>query len=263
MPKEIRRFTPLGEREFAGLFIEPTSEVMAEFASRLFDPEISTVVFDAVEIPDAPKSRFELAEALFLCQSDTKKLNIKDKQLWNWLGAYFMCTQIMKSGDNSHVGDSKRWLVSESSRYFYRHLLLGPFMAYSAHSEKPEAALCMLAQPLLTPGELVEQIQSTSEIAYSVCASVATRLYVDLETGLIKKGAGGKGLGSARRLTASYLNQIRVNLDIRGMTEAELLSILPAEFDRFKDEGFANPMTSSSTSSKGIFDRLRKQLGMN
>jgi hypothetical protein len=252
----------VGEREFEHLLIEPSYAALIEFESRLNNPEISSTVFEAVDVPDSPKNRFELAEALYSCQSESKKLNMKDRHLWNWLGAFYLCGEAKRSKGISHVGDSKRWVVSESSRYFYRHLVLGPFMAYTAHKENPAAAMSMLVQPVLTPGELVEQIQSTSEIAYSICAAVATRLYVDLETGSIKKGAGGKGPGSARRLTASYLNQIRVNVDIRGMTEEKLLSILPAEFDRFKDQPSARSYSDVQQTGEGLFNRLRKQLGM-
>ncbi|MFQ5653524.1 MAG: hypothetical protein ACE5GW_02190 [Planctomycetota bacterium] len=46
--------------------------------------------------------------------------------------------------------------------------------------------------------------------------------------------AGGKGRGSARRL-ADLANQLDLTWDLHTMKAEELLEILPAEFDRFKD----------------------------
>lgn len=262
MPKEIRRFTEFGQQEFRKLLLNPTLEACTDLASRLYTSEISTCVVSDVDLPDVPSNRFELAATLYLCQSKGEILNPKDRNLWNWLAASYLCSESINSGNDSHVGDSKRWIVSESQRYEYRHLVLGPYLAYSAHNKNPQAAMCMLAQPFLTPGEVVEQVQGTPEIAYSICAAVATRLYVDPITNQIKTGAGGKGLGSARRLTASYLNQIRVNLDIRGMTEDQLIAILPPEFDRFKSQEGHKQDSDHKSFGGGLFERLRDQLGL-
>jgi hypothetical protein len=262
MLKEIRRFTEAGEQEFRNLLLEPTIDGIDTFFSRLFEDTVSIRVFEDVEVPDEPASRFELAASLYNCQSDSQKISLKDKKLWNWLGAFYLCSEAKKSGQTAHVGDIRRWLVSESPFYEYRHLILSPFLAYSAHVKNPRAAMCVLAQPIISPGDVVEAIQSTPEIAYSVCAAVATKLYFDEATGKIKKGAGGKGPGSSRRLAASYLNQIRVNLDIRGMSEEELLKLLPAEFDRFKSALNQEGQSLDNNYESGLFVRLRRQLGM-
>ena len=65
-------------------------------------------------------------------------------------------------------------------------------------------------------------------------AEVATILYIDPKTGKPKKGSGGAGAGSPRRLTAAYLNQIDLTVDYRGMSAEQVLSILPKEFDKFR-----------------------------
>ena len=65
---------------------------------------------------------------------------------------------------------------------------------------------------------------------------MATVFYVDPKTGKAKKGSGGAGPGSPRRLTAAYLNQIDLTVDYRGMSAEQVLRILPREFDKFKTE---------------------------
>jgi hypothetical protein len=259
---EIRRFSQFGEQQFRELLLQPTVEAIASFSPNLFDAVYSESFLTNIELPDLPSNRLALAKALFEAQSESKRLVPRDRRVWNWIAAFYFCAFMKESSDREKAGDTKRWLVSESARYEYRHLILGPFLAYSAHHMNPESAMCMLAQPVLTPGEVVEQIQSTPEIAYSICASVATKLYYDSVDGTIKKGAGGKGPGSARRLTASYLNQIRVNLDIRGMSQESLLSILPSEFDRFKLVGQKVGKESASGSKQTSFSLLRSQLGL-
>ena len=105
---------------------------------------------------------------------------------------------------------------------------------YNHHSENPSRALSILGGSVIIPGELVGQIAASSDIAYSVGAEIATKLYIDPISGKAKKGSGGAGPGSPRRLTAAYLNQIDLTVDYRGMSANEILKILPEEFSRFK-----------------------------
>jgi hypothetical protein len=68
---------------------------------------------------------------------------------------------------------------------------------------------------------------------------MATKLYLDESTGERKKGAGGKGLGSPRRL-AAVLDQFDVTWDLYAMSVKEFWTVLPKEFDKFRPAGTGN-----------------------
>jgi hypothetical protein len=61
---------------------------------------------------------------------------------------------------------------------------------------------------------------------------LATALYIDQESQRPKKGAAGRGPGSARRL-ADILNQFDLTWDLYAMHIAAMLKMMPKEFNRF------------------------------
>jgi hypothetical protein len=182
------------------------------------------------------ESRLELAELLHKSISVNLKLKKlqSDQGMWSWLAAAWMPTLFENSPRSAKIGEQARWILDVQKTRYYRHLLAGPYYIYNHHLPHPKNALSILGGSAIVPGELVGQIAASSDIAFSVGAEVATILYVDQKTGKAKKGSGGAGPGSPRRLTAAYLNQIDLTVDYRGMSAQEVLSILPREFDKFK-----------------------------
>jgi hypothetical protein len=62
---------------------------------------------------------------------------------------------------------------------------------------------------------------------------LATHLYYDSKSGTTKKGSGGKGGGSPRRLV-DILRQFDVTWDLYAMSLKEFWTILPKEFEKFR-----------------------------
>jgi hypothetical protein len=113
-------------------------------------------------------------------------------------------------------------------------LLAGPFAIYRAHRDDPKRALAVLAGPLHQPGDVAEQLAARQEIVTNRAAmALATLLYIDSQTLTVRRGASGRGAGSARRL-AAVLNQLELTWDLYGMNTAELTALLPGEFSRFR-----------------------------
>ncbi len=230
----IGAFNSKGNQRFADLLVERPHDLIKELKVLLTSKEFTFVVKDSSRLPSRPKTRFELGKALFDEFGPNLPIGIEPTALWNWLGAAYIFEIVGVTGDLSQIKETARWLLSPNPRRLYRHLIAGPYWAYRAHASRPQDAMAILCQDVLTPGEIVGQIQGTPDIAYSVCAGVATALYYDSSAKKIKVGAGNKvGPGVSRRLTG-YLNQIRVNIDIRGMSVEDLVEMLPKEFDRFK-----------------------------
>jgi len=164
-----------------------------------------------------------------------------DVGLWTWL-ALFYFEELCPSGTGGRrkPGERARWIpdVHNFQRY-YRHLLAGPFRIYRAHRDEPSRALALLWGPLDKPGEIVEQLASRQELVTNRdIMECATRLYIDPANNRPKRGAGGKGAGSPRRL-ADVLNQFDVTWDLYSVTTDGLMALLPREFDRFARESGA------------------------
>lgn len=203
----------------------------------LTDPATSERVEPDTEVEDRSFStRFELAEYLNdrLDALDEEDLQ-RNRGLWSWL-ALFYFDQLCPTDGNGRRNPRQveRWVLSPSDwRTYYRHLLAGPFRIFRFHSDDPSRCWAVLANPPDTPGEVAEQLASRQELITSEPVMVvATDLYV-VDKGELKKGAAGKGPGSARRL-ADVLNQFDVTWDLHSMSPGELLEMLPDEFDRFR-----------------------------
>ena len=181
-------------------------------------------------------TRFELAESLVERLESGQAEDHADAGLWAWLALYFfdqLCPAQGKGG--RRVGARVRWIPAVGNfRRYYRHLVAGPVGVFRAHRGNPEAARVLLCTPPHQPGEVVEQLTSRQELVRNpAVVGAATLLYFDSETGGVKRGAAGRGPGSARRL-ADVLNQLDVTWDLHAMTAEGVLAMLPSEFDRFR-----------------------------
>ena len=184
-------------------------------------------------IPEvAPSSRFDAAALLhehlrpLVAAGDLSPS--ADDGFWTWLSAGWREHLVKPSGS---IGELARWVSHlRDSRRYYRHLLASPYLLYSRHADSPERVRFLLANPLHTPGELVERFASTTMLATSRAAlEVAAALYWDPEAGLARPGASGKGAGSARRLSR-MLNQFARTYSLIDLESSGLDAMLPDEF---------------------------------
>lgn len=178
--------------------------------------------------------RYDLAEYLYgliprLGLSDPTR----DKGLWAWLALLWFDQLAPTVKGSRKVGQQARWLPDSGWNY-YRHLVLGAYLIYATNHDRPQRALALLHNPPHTPGELVGQLAATQDVAQSKAAiGAATTLYYDIERGAMKRGAGGDGAGSPRRLR-TVLDQLDRTFDLQSLAEDRLIALLPSEFDRFR-----------------------------
>lgn len=202
----------------------------------LHSEEITEPVPEGVYVDHrAFPNRLELARYLY------EKLHVyrnaeQDRGLWTWLALFWfeqLCPPDSKG--KRKPGELARWIPAlDDARRYYRHLLLGPYLIYSAHRDDPSRAMALLCQPVHQPGELVEQLASRQLlITCRAVVGAATRLYYSHERGTLRKGVGVKGPGSARRL-ASVLMQFDLTFDLHALTPEQLIELLPAEFDAYR-----------------------------
>ncbi len=155
--------------------------------------------------------------------------------LWAWL-TFIMRDQLFKkAGDGTwQVGEIHRWYPSNVNdwRKGQRHLVRMSVQLLKSFDQDADHLLCGL--PSVLP-EIREQLTSQQDMFNLAFQKVARTLYFDDEAGKLKRGAGGKGAGSPRRL-AKVRQQLDVTWDIEGLDPAKIIQILPKEFSRFKSE---------------------------
>jgi hypothetical protein len=158
----------------------------------------------------------------------------RDRGLWAWLALLWFDQLAPANGGGRKVGERAKWLPDRWK--YYRHLVRGPYLIYLTNQDRPQRAAALLHNPPHTPGELVGQLAATQDVAQSKAAiGVATLLYYDSARRTLKHGAGGSGPGSPRRLR-TVLDQLDRTYDLQALTEEKLLSLLPAEFNRFRPQ---------------------------
>lgn len=232
----LSRFTPAGIVSFS-TFLDAVRETgtgtMPEHL--LTGATFSTVVAE-IDVPDRHfGSRLEAAEFLdrmFLAAQlpDAER----DVGLWAWLAARYFAALCRTVKGQLRPGERARWILEAANfQRYYRHLLAGPYFICRAHRDNPGRARALLCGPVNAPGDVAEQLASRIEfVSNRALVEVASRLYVDPATGKLKRGAGGKGAGSPRRL-AAVVDQFDLTWDLYGMSAEGMLSLLPKEFARF------------------------------
>jgi hypothetical protein len=265
MISEIRRFTDEGNSKFRELLVANAENVAEQVDALSKDEQYSRSSGNFDTSFEVPRTRLELGATLHKHLGVNSPLSAysRDPLMWNWISAALLKSVIATVPAGKPLGAIERWALSSSTRRYYRHIFAGAYLAYEAHADAPEKAMALLFQDLLGGGEMVEQLQATPDIAFSVCAEVATILYYDAEKNQLKSGSSSKGEGTVRRLTAAFLNQILLTVDVKGMKATDIIELLPPEFDRFRAKGTALPEIDQKdpfSEPKIDPEQLRKQL---
>jgi hypothetical protein len=236
MISEIRRFTDEGNSKFRELLASNPSNIAEQIDALARDTRFSRSSGNFDTSFAVPRTRLELGTVLYKHLGPTSPLSSysRDPLMWNWISASLFGSVVATMPADKPLGAIERWALSSSTRRYYRHIFAGAYLAYEAHANAPEKAMALLFQELLGGGEMVEQLQATPDIGFSVCAEVATILYYDKNSNQLKSGSSSKGPGTVRRLTSAFLNQILLTVDVKGMKAEDIIELLPSEFDRFK-----------------------------
>jgi hypothetical protein len=237
---KLRRLTDTGIEAFsnylAKLRAEPT---LAPPVQLLDSPGVSEPLkTDAAVEPRPFATRLDAAEYLhgLLAGSGLVGLD-RDRGLWTWLTLYYFDQLCPADGHGKRKAGENARYIAELMNYkrYYRHLLAGPFYIYNAHSDCPQRAKAILVSKIHMPGDIVEQVASRQEIVTNKSVmDVITHLYICSDDDSVKRGAGGKTNGAARRLT-DVLGQLELNFDLYLIAPDKLLDLLPTEFNRFRD----------------------------
>ena len=234
----LRRFNPAGLARFEEFLAAAAAGAAAAVPSDLVSsPGLSDEPPWAEDVDPARLGTTRLQAATYLDSllSKARGEPERDAALWAWLSA--LCFDLVCPRDRQgryRPGAKPRYVPVGDSRRTYRHRLLGPYLIFRAHRDDPSRALCLLSQPLLRPGQLVERFASRPRlVACPAAVGVATRLYCQ-RGGSIRQGAAA----NVERLS-DVLMQLDRTYDIYGMTPDALLRLLPREFDTLRPDATA------------------------
>jgi hypothetical protein len=214
----------------AGSAITPPRDILTDAwcsAKLPINIEIENQIFD---------NRMEAAKYLYETLRPMGHLKISQNVgLWSWLSFYYfdqVCPQI--AGGKRRPGHDSRHILDLDYRRYYRHLLAGPVNTVKLHGNKAPLLLC---NPLNRPSKFYEEFSSRQMfITNGGVIEAANLLYYDHKKETAKRGAAvtTRKDGTIHRFI-DVIQQLDLNYDLYSMTGDEVLELLPAEFNKWKE----------------------------
>lgn len=219
----------------------------------LMDPTTSESMPLPMEITRQPhgrpfESRYEFGKYLKeVLQGQDRRQISRDFGMWTWLALYFLDQLCPAEADGTRkpIAD-EAYILASTFKYdsYYRHLVRTPWLAVCEHGEHSKVLLIPAGRPTGNPlaqrGELIEQLAARQNLfGTPSIIEAAARMYFDASRGRPKRGAGGAGAGSPRRL-ALVVQQFELTYDLRACTADQFLGLLPREFARWQGAEVGN-----------------------
>jgi hypothetical protein len=187
---------------------------------------------DLPETPTAFPTKLAIGE--FFGQAMTA---LRFEQVRGQVGFWTWCTAVyfdLLTNGRTKIKEPRAYVAALTFQEFYRHLILGPCHIYFLARDNLDHVRVLLYDEPTTMNEVMVQFGSYQTLMQNrALQRVIQRLYFDMGTGRIKRGAGGKEAGSPRRLM-DFFRQIELNYDLLSVSEARFWEMLPAEFNRYK-----------------------------
>lgn len=253
MTDAIRRLTPAGVEVFRQFVQRAAAGESAPAPILLLtDPSYSEpATFDAVVDKRVFATRYELGVYLVqaLASVPVSKLS-RDHGLWTWLALYwFDQLAPLRADGTRRLYRPETIILPEKPDYtrYYRHFIRTPWLAVQFHEDAARVLLMPPGQgkepPLARRGELVEQLSSRQWIfGNRKIIRAAFEMYFDTAANRVRRGAGGSGGGSPRRL-ATIVDQLELTWDLQDCSPAQVIALLPTEFDRWRHVGTLSPLS--------------------
>lgn len=224
------------------LRVEPSREPPADLLTngRYSDPFDPQVEIEQKSFASAYEIGTYMVEVLACCED---RLISRNHGLWSWL-ALFYFDQLCKpdtSGNRKPLEDAVYVLEERFSfRRYYRHGVRTPWMAVKEHGE--HAKVLLLTSGRGTRTDINEQLGAYQHLfANKTIIASAYAMYFDGVQQKPRRGAGGKGAGSARRL-ASIARQLELTYDLQECSPGKFLELLPREFKSWVRQATPMPL---------------------
>lgn len=178
-------------------------------------------------------SRYEMGvylSDLFSGQNVQKYMG--DPGFWSWFALLWFDQLCSTTNGVRKPNLNYNYILSSKYTHRPRHAI---YMTWQLVEKYRETSAYLLCKDMSTRGDLTEQMMSVQEVfSCEGVIQLGEILYYDPNSKGQKKGAGGKGPGSARRFL-NWLNQLKLTYDLFSINAEDLEKLLPAEFDRFRE----------------------------
>lgn len=238
---KFRRLTTFALDDVKNRLEAQLAESSNDWTSYLEDEANAELVKELADTDFDPTKQFahayDAAEYFYgiLSRAINPAILLKDANFWTWLALVYLPQFISEKKGQKSVGEIARirFFPNDYTTY-YRHRLAGPFFVYYLHRNNPKVCKALLWNRLNVFGDIQEQCMSKQRIVQNPAfMETINSLYFDETKQEYKKGAGGKGSGSPRRLCIA-VDQFGLTKDFFDSEDAQrFLEILPKEFNRF------------------------------
>ncbi|MDR0191008.1 hypothetical protein RCO22_18850 [Pseudomonas yamanorum] len=210
--------------------LTPYSLAVSDAFTTPIGKPIACSIFDSMAFQTKLSLAAAIDNAVVAAGLDEELLET-NQGFWSWLAFVFSEKLI---GAKGKVGADALWLFLPGNwMNSYRQKLAPLWLTYRTHRSNTQNLKGVLGIPVNKTGEVFEQMMSRKWIILSPgLMELITKLYFDEASKKLKRGAGGKDAGSARRLTI-VLEQLRLTYDIEQLGWEALSKMLPSDFKKF------------------------------
>ena len=201
----------------------------------LTDPATSEPLEFELELDTGElNSRYDLGVYLAekLNNTDVQKV-MGDSGFWSALALFWFDQLCPLKADGSRKPSMVyNYVLSENYNHRPRHAIFTTWQLVDIYGEYSHY---LLSRELPVRGELIEQLMARQY--FLSCTGVmqaASTLYYDTERKTFKKGAAGRTSAGCVYRFVNWLQQLEVNYDLFSISSADLISLMPKEFERFK-----------------------------
>lgn len=198
------------------------------------DPQFATRLSGTGPITDEPAATSKEVAQRVLTALGTDWANFLARPgVWAWLTFVLRDLVFPKMGDGvRRPGELHRWYPSDPGDWqkAQRHLVRMPVVLLGNLGDTADHLIS--GSPSTLP-EIREQLTSQQDMFNIEFQRAARMLYFDDAQQKLKRGSGGKGKGTPRRL-AKVRQQLDVTWNLFDLDATRIVQLLPKEFDRFK-----------------------------
>jgi hypothetical protein len=231
---KLRSLNARGIEEFRG-FLQQIRDG-AEFRANpaiLYIDDYSPRLTRTIEVePRAFPNKYAAAEYLTAALAGLPAA-AEDVGLWSWLALfYFDQLSPVDADGKRRPREDYHYIPSSDGWQRDRHLLAGPFKLFAMHREN---ARLLLHPPVHQHGAFIYDLGFRRDlITNRGLIEAIDLLYWDAKRNRPKRGATTTSRpGNLRRLI-TVVQQLDFNYDLYGMNAAEILKLLPPEFDGWR-----------------------------
>lgn len=233
---ELRSLTEDGRRQFVEYLqrqkagsgeAPPLSRLGSEPFSREFEVPVG---FDATR---GFPTRYQLGAYVNSILSSVDRTSVlRDHGIWDWLSlAWFEQLCPLHQGTRK-VGETARYVVSSDRTDYYRHLVRHAWDLYGLHGVYSRL---FLECPPHKNNDFVEKLACRQDIITNKpLIEAADSLYWDRRRGRPKTGATNANRPGNVRRFVRVVQQLGLTYDLHSMSAAQILSLLPREFQAWR-----------------------------